>query len=162
MMRFLLLTLLGVGLAVPGCFAQATGGAAAAAAAPSDQDTSAQQTIRKLESARREAMLRGDAQALSRLLADDYIGTGAHGKVRSKAEVVAEYSSGRVKYESITDDGVLVRQYGTAAVVTGRTKAKGKEGGKAFDAEHRFTRVWVQAPGRWSLVAAQSSPITAR
>jgi uncharacterized protein (TIGR02246 family) len=157
-MRFLLLTVLSVGLSVPG-FAQATGGAATA---PSNQDTSAQQTIRQLERARREAMLRGDAQALSRLLADDYVGTGAHGKVRSKAELVADYSSGTVKYESITEDDVTVRQYGNAAVVTGRTKSKGKEGGKAFDAEHRFTRVWVQAPGRWSLVAAHSSPVAAR
>jgi ketosteroid isomerase-like protein len=158
MIRFLLLTVLSVGLSVPGC-AQATAGAAAASAG---QDTSAQQTIRQLERARHEAMLQGDAQALSRLLADDYIGTGAHGKVRSKAEVVADYSSGKVKYASITEDGVTVRQYGTAAVVTGRTKSKGKEGGKAFDSEHRFTRVWVQAPGRWSLVAAHSSPIAAR
>jgi ketosteroid isomerase-like protein len=159
MMRLLLLTILSVALSVPGCFAQGTG---AAAPAPAVQDTSAQQTIRQLERARRDAMLRGDAQALSRLLGDDYIGTGAHGKVRSKAEVVAEYNSGRVKYESITEDGVVVRQYGSAAVVTGRTTSKGKEGGKAFDSEHRFTRVWIQAPGRWSLVAAHSSPITAR
>jgi ketosteroid isomerase-like protein len=158
MMRLLFLTVLSVALSVPGCVAQATGGAAPA---PSVQDTSAQPTIRQLERARREAMLRGDAQALSRLLADDYIGTGAHGKVRSKADVVAEYTSGRVKYESITEDGVVVRQYGPAAVVTGRTRSKGKEGGKAFDADHRFTRVWIQAPGRWSLVAAHSSPIAA-
>ncbi len=159
MMRILLVAVFSVALAVPSCFAQATGGAAPA---PSVQDTSAQQTIRQLEHARREAMLRGDAQALSRLLADDYIGTGAHGKVRSKAEVVAEYNSGTVKYESITEDGVVVRQYGNAAVVTGRTKSKGKEGGKSFDSDHRFTRVWIQAPGRWSLVAAHSSPIVAR
>lgn len=158
MMRFLLLSVLGVGLSVPGCFAQAGGGAAPA---PAVQDTSALRTIRQLERARRDAMLRGNAQALSRLLADDYIGTGAHGKVRSKAELVADYTSGRVKYESITEDGVVVRQYGTTAVVTGRTQSKGKEGGKAFDSEHRFTRVWVQAPGRWSLVAAHSSPIAA-
>jgi ketosteroid isomerase-like protein len=158
MMRFLLLTVLSIGLSVP-ARAQATGGAPAASLS---QDTSAQQTIRQFERARREAMLRGDAQALSRLLADDYIGTGARGKVRSKTEVVADYNSGAVKFASITEDGVVVRQYGSAAVVTGRTKSKGKERGKAFDSEHRFTRVWIQAPGRWSLVAAHSSPIVAR
>jgi len=154
MMRFLLHTVFSAVLCVPACFAQARGGAASA---PAVQDTSAVQTIRQLERARREAMLRGDAQALSRLLADDYIGTGAHGKMRSKAELVAEYTAGTVRYQSITEDGVVVRQYGGAAVVTGRTKSKGKEGGKAFDSEHRFTRVWIQAPGRWSLVAAHSS-----
>lgn len=159
MMRFLLLSVLGLGLSAPRCFAQAGG---SAAPGPAVQDTSALRTIRRLERARRDAMLRGDAQALSRLLADDYIGTGAHGKVRSKAELVADYNSGRIKYATITEDGVVVRQYGAAAVVTGRTKAKGKEGGKALDFEHRFTRVWIQAPGRWSLVAAHSSPIVAR
>jgi ketosteroid isomerase-like protein len=157
MMPFFLLAILSTVLAVPACFAQAGGGAVPT---PAVQDTSALRTIRQLERARREAMLRGDAQALSRLLADDYIGTGAHGKVRSKAELVADYTSGRVTYQSITEDGVVVRQYGGTAVVTGRTKAKGKDGGKAFDSDHRFTRVWVQAPGRWSLVAAHSSPIT--
>ncbi len=126
------------------------------------QDTSAQQAIRQVERDRRDAMLHGDAQALGRLLADDYIGTGAHGKVRSKVQVLTEYSAGAVKYESISDDDVTVRVYGSAAVVTGRTRSKGKEGRKNVDAEHRFTRVWVQAQGRWLLVASHSSPVAAR
>lgn len=155
MARLLLLTVLGVGLSFP-VFAPRTGGASTT---NRSQDTSAQQAIRQVERDRRDAMLRGDAQALSRLLADDYIGTGAHGRVRTKAQVLADYSSGAVKYESITEDDVTVRVYGTAAVVTGRTRSKGKESGKNVDAEHRFTRVWIQERGRWLLVASQSSPI---
>ena len=155
MTRLLFLTVLGVGLSVR-AFAQGTSGAASRG-----QDTSAQQAVRQAERDRRDDMLHGDAQALGRLLADDYVGTGAHGKVRSKAQVLAEYSSGAVKYESISEDDVLVRVYGSAAVVTGRTRSKGKEGGKNVEAEHRFTRVWVQGPGRWLLVASHSSPVAA-
>ncbi len=157
MTRLLFLTVLGVGLSVR-AVAQGAGGAPTASRG---QDTSAQQAVRQAERDRRDDMLHGDAQALGRLLADDYVGTGAHGKVRSKAQVLAEYSSGAVRYESISDDDVVVRVYGSAAVVTGRTRSKGKEGGKNVDAEHRFTRVWVQAQGRWLLVASHSSPVAA-
>lgn len=143
-MRYLLLAVLGVGLSRP--------------ALGQTPDTSARQAVLQAERARHDAMLRGDAAALGRLLADDYIGTGAHGKVRSKAAVLAEYSSGALKYQSLSDEDVAVRLYGTAAVVTGRTNSKGKEAGKDVEGAHRFTRVWVHAAGGWLLVATHSSP----
>jgi ketosteroid isomerase-like protein len=153
MTRLLLFAALSLGASLP-LRAQ---GAGAAAPASQGQDSSAERAIRQAERDRREAMLRGDVQALGGLLAEDYLGTGARGRVRTKAEVLAQYRSSAVKYESINEDDVKIRIYGTAAVVTGRTRSKGKEDGKSFGGEHRFTRVWVQHQGRWQLVAWHSS-----
>jgi len=153
--RFLLYAAVSLGAALPIC-AQGTPGAASA---NQGQDTTAQQAVRQAERDRREAMLRGDVQALGGLLAEDYVGTGARGRVRTKAEVLAQYRSGAVKYESINEDDVKIRIYGSAAVVTGRTRSKGKEEGKSFGGEHRFTRVWVARQGRWQLVDWHSSRI---
>ena len=155
MTRFLLYAALSLGAALP-LYAQGMPGAAPANPA---RDTSAQQAVRQAERDRRDAMLRGDAQALGGLLAEDYVGTGARGRVRTKAEVVAQYRSGAVKYESINDEDVKTRIYGSAALVTGRTRSKGKEEGKSFGGEHRFTRVWVERQGRWQLVAWHSSRV---
>lgn len=155
MTRFLLYAALSLGAALP---AGAQGTRAAAPVNPG-QDNNAEQAVRQAERDRREAMLRGDAQALGALLAEDYLGTGARGRVRTKAEVVAQYRSGAVKYESLTDDDVQIRIHGSAAVVTGRTRSKGNEGGKSFSGEHRFTRVWVPRQGRWQLVAWHSSRV---
>jgi ketosteroid isomerase-like protein len=158
MTRLLLLAALSFG-APSTVLGQGTG---TPAALKPGQDTSAKAAILQMERDRRDAMIRGDAQALGRLLSDDYIGTGARGAVRNKAQVLAQYSSGEVRYESIDAAALAVRLYGNVAVVTGRTSSKGKEKGKSVDSEHRFTRVWVQQQGRWMLVASHSSPAEAR
>jgi ketosteroid isomerase-like protein len=155
MTRSLLYAVLFLGAALP---AGAQGAPAAAPGNPG-QDTSAERAVRQAERDRRDAMLRGDAQALGGLLAADYVGTGARGRVRTKGEVVAQYRAGAVKYESLTEDDVQIRIHGSAAVVTGRTRSKGKEEGKSFGGEHRFTRVWVERQGRWQLVAWHSSRV---
>ena len=99
--------------------------------------------------------------ALDRIYADDVIGVGPSSTVRTKAQVMSEFTSGALKFQSIVTDEVQVRVYENTAVETGLSTLSGQENGKAVPRDTRFTRVWVKQEGRWRLVANHySSRIT--
>ena len=62
--------------------------------------------------------------------------------------------------ESLTDDDVKVRVYGSStAIVTGHWKRVSKDSeGKETSASGRFTRTWVKQNGKWLLAGAHYSP----
>jgi hypothetical protein len=112
-----------------------------------------EQVIRKLDNERIQAQIHADAAALERIYADDFIGVGPSGTVRTKPQVISDFTSGNLKFQSITIDDVRVRVYENAAVETGRSTMDGEDKGKAVPHDTRFTRVWVRQQGRWRLVA---------
>jgi hypothetical protein len=52
------------------------------------QNSSVQQTIRKVDQERIQAQIHADAAELDRLYADDFIGIGPSGTVRTKPQVI--------------------------------------------------------------------------
>ena len=109
--------------------------------------------IRKMDRERIQAQVNADAVALDRIYADDFIGTGPSGTLRTKKDVLADFTSGSLKFQSITTDDVRIRVYGNAAVETGLSTMKGQDAGKVVPEENRFTRVWIKQGGRWRLVS---------
>ena len=103
-----------------------------------------------------------DSIALRRIYADDFLGIGPTGVVRKKADVIADFTSHTLTYQSITTADVRIRVYGNTAVQTGRSLMVGQDKGKAVPRENRFTRVWVMTAGRWQLVANHYSPMTSQ
>jgi uncharacterized protein (TIGR02246 family) len=118
-----------------------------------DQRSAVEQAIRQLDNERIRAQIGADAEALDRIYADDFIGVGPSGTVRSKPEVISDFTSGDLKFQSITTDEVQVRVYEKTAVETGLSTMVGQDKGKAVPRDTRFTRVWVKQQGRWRLVA---------
>jgi ketosteroid isomerase-like protein len=121
--------------------------------AKSDQRRSVEQAIRQLDQERIQAQIGADTVALDRIYADDFIGVGPSGTVRTKAQVISDFTSGGLKFQSITTDDVQVRVYGNTAVETGRSTMNGQDRGKAVPRDNRFTRVWVKHQGHWRLVS---------
>jgi uncharacterized protein (TIGR02246 family) len=119
----------------------------------SDQKSSVEQTIRQLDNERIQAQIHADATALDRIYAEDFIGIGPSGTVRHKPQVLSDFTSGHLKFQSITTDEVQVRVYENTAVETGLSTMVGQDKGKAVPRDNRFTRVWVKQQGRWRLVA---------
>jgi ketosteroid isomerase-like protein len=119
--------------------------------ARTSQRRGVEQAIRHNE--RIQAQIHADAAALERIYADDFIGVGPSGTVRNKAQVISDFTSGDLKFQSITTDDVQVRVYGDTAVEIGRSTMNGQDKGKAVPRENRFTRIWVKQRGRWRLVA---------
>ena len=118
-----------------------------------DQRSSVEQAIRQLDRERIQAQIGADAVALERIYADDFIGVGPSGTVRTKAQVISDFTAGDLKFQSITTDEVQVRVYENTAVETGLSTMVGQDKGKAVPRDTRFTRVWVKQQGRWRLVA---------
>ena len=118
-----------------------------------DQRSSVEQAIRQLDNERIQAQIGADAVALNRIYADDFIGVGPSGTVRTKAQVISDFTSGDLKFQSINTDEVQVRVYENTAVETGLSTMVGQDKGKTVPRDTRFTRVWVKQRGRWRLVA---------
>src|SRR5207248_4932193 len=100
--------------------------------------TSVEEVIKKLDNERIQAQIHADAAALERIYADDFIGVGPSGTVRTKPQVLLDFTSGDLRFQSITSDDVRVRVYGNAAVETGRSTMDGQDKGKAVPHDTRF------------------------
>ena len=118
-----------------------------------NQRSSVEQAIRQLDNERIQAQIGADVVALDRIYADDFVGVGPSGTVRTKTQVISDFTSGALKFQSITTDEVQIRVYENAAVETGLSTMVGQDKGKAVPRDTRFTRVWVKQQGRWRLVA---------
>ena len=130
--------------------------------ARTNQNRSVEQVIRQLDHERIQAQIGANAVALDRIYADDFIGIGPSGTVRTKPQVISDFTSGDLKFQSITTEDVRVRVYGNTAVETGRSTMIGQDRGKAVPRDNRFTRVWIKEVGRWRLVANHYSPLIAQ
>src|SRR5437588_9801040 len=122
--------------------------------------TRVEETIKKLDSERIQAQIHADATVLDRIYAADFIGVGPSGTVRTKPQVILDFTSGDLKFQSITTDEVQVRVYGDTAVETGLSIMIGQDKGKTVPRDTRFTRVWVKQQGQWRLVANHYSSQT--
>jgi|KBSMisStandDraft_5_1062788.scaffolds.fasta_scaffold21284_5 ketosteroid isomerase-like protein len=98
---------------------------------------------------------------LNTILADDYCFTGPGGSVLTKSEYLNQISGGT----SFRTEDIEVRQYGEAALVTGRTHLEFSDGVTLrrqypvnFDFV-RYTNVYVKQSGKWRLVSTQFSPV---
>jgi ketosteroid isomerase-like protein len=61
--------------------------------------------------------------------------------VRTKPQVILDFTSGDLKFQSITTGDVQVRVYGNTAVETGRSTMIGQDKGQTVPRDTRFTRV---------------------
>ena len=118
--------------------------------------------IKKVDRERIQAQVNADSVALDRIYADDFVGIGPSGTLRTKKDVLSDFASGSLRFQSITTDDVLIRVYGNAAVETGLSTMKGQDAGKVVPEENRFTRVWIKQGGRWRLVANHYSNLVKR
>jgi len=137
-------------------------GVGQAQSARSSHGTSVEDAIRKLDHERIQAQLHAVATALDRIYAADFIGVGPSGTVRTKPQVILDFTSGDLKFQSITTEDVQVRVYGNTAVETGRSTMNGQDKGRTVPRDTRFTRVWVKQQGRWQLVANHYSSLITR
>lgn len=127
---------------------------AQATASPAAEDS-----VRALEEARGQALLRGDTVALSRMTAAEFNELTRFGTVRTRADNLRDVSSGMLRLASVRFDSLSVRIYGDIAILQGITDNEGTMGGVAFSGRIRYTRVFVRRDGRWQAVTMQHTPM---
>lgn len=123
-------------------------------------DGNTEQLILRLENEGREATLKNDLAATERLLADNWINVNPDGSVTTKARLLELLKAGSFTILSIENDEVMVRVFGDAAVVTGRSTTKrAGESGENLTRQVRFTRVYARNKERWQVVSAHNTLI---
>jgi ketosteroid isomerase-like protein len=117
-----------------------------------DRNEQAKREVAQAEKEWREAWVRGDAEALDRIHADDYLAINYLGQRSTKAEVMADVRAGAFKYESMEHRDVVMRVYGDVVIVNGLTVNKGRRRERDVSGEFSYSRVYVKRNGRWQAV----------
>lgn len=114
------------------------------------------------EAALRRAMLAGDVEALTDLLADDVCYTDQAGNRLGKADDLAAHRSGVLRLETIDAVDVPdIRLRGDSATVCLTVDIAGLFDGAAFFGRFAYSRVWHLQDGRWRVVLAHCSALPA-
>ena len=101
-----------------------------------------------------------DRPTIERLIAPDWTVTHIEGQRLTRADVFQMmFGSDVTQAEPSMVDEVDVRVFGDAAVVTGRTHARGTQAGVPYDITLRFTDVFVRRDGRWQAVASHATEV---
>ena len=106
-----------------------------------------------------ELRMKPDVAGLERILADDWMLTHSDGRVQYKTDYLDELRTSTRRNSGIGNEDVRVRRYGDTVVVTGTSVQSGVSNGVPWNGRFRFTRVWVQRDGAWTMVASHSSRV---
>lgn len=112
----------------------------------------------RLEGVWNEAHLKGDADALDQLWANDLVVTVASMRLMNKADALAMVRSNHLPFAKYETSELNVRRFGNAAVVTGRLLRERAMNGKTVTDNWRFTKTYIMSEGRWRVVAWHASP----
>ncbi|MBU0589133.1 MAG: nuclear transport factor 2 family protein [Gammaproteobacteria bacterium] len=106
-----------------------------------------------------EIELRKDADALSNLICDDYVGVDPSGVLIDKEISVGRYrrSDFELFQHSISDISVSI--LGEAAFEIGIMSLKGRIGSFDFGGRYRYTHTWLKTGSGWKVRTSQLTPI---
>jgi hypothetical protein len=116
-------------------------------------------SVRAVEIARGQALVRGDTVVLSRMIAPEFIEISRFGRLRARADNMREIASGDLKLLTVNYDSLTVRIYGDVALLTGIAANAGTFHGFPFAGKIRYTRLFVRRDGRWQAVAMQQTSV---
>ena len=120
--------------------------------------TRAEDLMRAFEETR-QALLRNDAVALNRVLADDYCGVDPSGGTQDRAMMLAAYGPGGVQLHTYETSDVATRIVGDVGLVMGVGTLSGTYGEHQFEHELRFLDVYVRRGSTWRLSVSQVTEV---
>lgn len=123
----------------------------------------AEAELKKLEREWFDGVAKGDAEALKRILADDFAALNDDGSFINKTKMIESLQAGLVKLDAIRTDEFNLRLYGNTAVVTGRaTYMRDQQPlGQSSHIETWVKRKDAGGKIRWRAVSWVSMPIKA-
>ena len=117
-----------------------------------------EQHIRQLNDEWVKAIVRADAAALDRIMADDFYFTYPL-EGDDKAQFIADVTAGDLRIEHITREQLSVRVFGSTAVLTARDSATWMYHGRELAGQYKILSVFAERDGRWQLCAIQACPM---
>ena len=117
-----------------------------------------EQHIRQLNDEWVKAIVRADAEALDRIMADDFYFTYPL-EGDDKAQFIADITSGDLKIKQIAREQLNVRVFGNTAVLTARDSATWLYHGRELAGQYKILSVFSERDGHWQLCAIQACPM---
>jgi len=99
-----------------------------------------------------EAQVHGNKSELQRLVADDYTLVNSTGRVQSKAQLIADYTTPGYKIEPFEILEPVGKVWSDGAVMGGVVNLRGTDGGKPFAVTLRFADIWAKRNGKWQVI----------
>lgn len=99
-----------------------------------------------------EAQVHGNKAELQRLIADDYTLVNSSGRVQTKAELIADYTTPGYKIEPFEILQPVEKVWSDGAVMGGVVNLRGTDGGKPFAVTLRFADIWSKRNGKWQVI----------
>jgi len=103
------------------------------------------------------AMVRNDADAIGRYMADDWTIVGPDGSMSDKATFLRLVKSGALTHDVMESEDFRIRNYGSTAVVLARGVSGGRYNGQAFREVEQSSNVFVKQQGQWKCVLTHLS-----
>jgi len=117
-----------------------------------------EQHLRQLNDEWVKAVVRGDSEALNRIMADDFVFTYPL-EGDDKAQFIADVTAGDLKVEHISREQLSVRVFGSTAVLSARDSATWLYHGRELSGQYRVLLVYTKREDRWQLCAVQACPM---
>jgi hypothetical protein len=127
--------------------------------AHADNDKSREESVLKFEHEWSDTWLKSDVKAMDRLLTADFVEVAPDGSISSRAEHLAGFSSGKLKFQAMDFSDMKVRFYGNVAVVTGFVMVKSSYEGKDNSGKFAFTDVLVFHDGGLKAASTQATKV---
>ena len=101
----------------------------------------------------------GNAEAVSPLLADNFVNLNSDGTMINKSTTLENIKKGKWEINEISD--VKVTTFGNTAIATGAWRGKGTDAeGKAVDTHERWVDTWTKMPNdKWQCIASAAAPV---
>jgi ketosteroid isomerase-like protein len=104
-----------------------------------------------------KAIIRKDTAAIADNMSEDFRQISSSGDVANKETFVRNITAADLTIDPYTVEDFDVRVYGDVALLSGRTRMTGREGGAPFTTHYRYIDVYVRTNGRWKVCSVQTT-----
>jgi ketosteroid isomerase-like protein len=112
-----------------------------------------------LENLWNQMQLNHDADAMGKLLDEDFVFTDYDGTVMAKEQFLESIRDKSYQLTVEASENMKLHRHGDTVVVIGATHEKGTYKGKPYQHQGRFTDTWMKKNGQWLCIASQLSLI---
>jgi uncharacterized protein (TIGR02246 family) len=118
----------------------------------------AEKAVRNLEREWLDAYEKHDAEAMDRIVAEDFAITFPNGEIQEKPALMAMIRSPRTGPEMhFHTEEVRSRPYGDTVILMGVVVAEYEKEGKPVSEKSRYTDTYVKRNGKWQVAASHLS-----
>jgi len=102
-----------------------------------------------------KALVRRDGETLNRIMAEDFVFTYPL-EGDDKVQFINDVVSGDLNVKQLTRDQVVVRIWGSTAVLSALDTAEWFYQGRDFSGKYKIVHIYANRDQRWQLVAVQA------